>query len=371
MAKAYDRVSWSYTCIMLRIMGFNERIIDMIWRTMGNNWYSIIITGTRCGFFHSTRGLKQGDPLAPSLFIIRVELLFRMLNNLTHDQFFNGLYIEWRDPQINHLTFADDIIIFTSGGRASLQKIMEILNNYEHTSRQQINRQKSHFMVSPPAFPATIRGVQQITGFTKKESPITYMGCPLYIGRMRIVYFNSLVAKVISRIKGWQSRILSYGGRATMIKHVLQSIPTHLLSALTPSPPPKTILRRVEKLAANFFWGMEKDKNIYHRASWQKLTFPTEEGGVGIKSMEDFCQTMKFEKWWLFRTKDSLWSKFLRAKYCQRSNSISKKWNSGQSQKWKKMMINKKESEKHITWRLHSGSCNFWWDNWLGDGALY
>ncbi|XP_019236540.1 PREDICTED: uncharacterized protein LOC109216799 [Nicotiana attenuata] len=48
-----------------------------------------------------------------------------------------------------HLSFAYDIIIFTSGGRASLQKIMEILNNYEHTSGQQINRQKSHFMVSP------------------------------------------------------------------------------------------------------------------------------------------------------------------------------------------------------------------------------
>ncbi|XP_075077055.1 uncharacterized protein LOC142163808 [Nicotiana tabacum] len=160
MTKAYDRVSWSYRCIMQRRMGFNERIIEMIWRTMENYWYSVIINGTTCNFFHSTRGLKQGDPLALSPFIIEAECLSRMLNSLTHDQFFNGLYIEWRDPQINRLSFADDIIIFTSGGRASLQKIMEILNNYEHTSVQQINRQKSHFMVSPFIFPATIRRVQ-------------------------------------------------------------------------------------------------------------------------------------------------------------------------------------------------------------------
>nr|XP_016490751.1 PREDICTED: uncharacterized protein LOC107810475 [Nicotiana tabacum] len=120
MAKAYDRVSWSFTCIMLRRMGFNERIIDMIWKTMSNNWYSVIINGTRCDFFHSTRGLKQGDLLAPSLFIIGAELLFRMLNKLTHDKFFNGFYMEKRGPQVKHLSFADDIIIFTSGGRASL-----------------------------------------------------------------------------------------------------------------------------------------------------------------------------------------------------------------------------------------------------------
>lgn len=53
MAKAYDRVSWSFTCMVLRRMGFGKIFIDMVWRIMSNNRY---------GFFHSTRGLKQGDP---------------------------------------------------------------------------------------------------------------------------------------------------------------------------------------------------------------------------------------------------------------------------------------------------------------------
>lgn len=43
MAKAYDRISWSFTCIMLRRMGFNEMIIDMIWRTMSYNWYRSLL----------------------------------------------------------------------------------------------------------------------------------------------------------------------------------------------------------------------------------------------------------------------------------------------------------------------------------------
>ncbi|XP_019224305.1 PREDICTED: uncharacterized protein LOC109205994 [Nicotiana attenuata] len=367
MAKAYDRVSWSFTCIILRRLGFSELLIDMVWRTLSNNWYSVIVNGTRCGFFHSTRGLKQGDPLAPALFILGAELLSRMLNNLTHDQFFNGFYMERRGPQITHLSFADDIIIFTSGSTYSLQKIMDTLQSYENTSGQLINKNKSHFMTSSSAFPYTIRRIKQITGFTRKESPLTYLGCPLYTGRKRTVHFNPIVSKVVGRIRGWHGKLLSYGGRATLIKHVLQSIPIHLLSAVSP---PKTVLRQIEKLAANFFWGMDSDKNKYHWASWQQLSNTLDEGGVGFKSIEHVCRSLELKQWWWFRTKQTLWSSFLKAKYCQRSHPVQKKWDSGQSQTWKKLMSNKKEAEPHIQWILHSGSSSFWWDNWLGSGNL-
>lgn len=151
MTKAYDRVSWSFTCIMMRKMSFSEKIIDMVWRIMSNNRYSVIVNGNRYGFFHSTRGLKQGDPVAPSLFIVGAELLSRMLNNLTDDQFFNGFYMDKRGPQVTHLSFADNVIIFTSGCRTSLIKIM--------TSHRSMNKflgskstKKSHFMTAPSVF---------------------------------------------------------------------------------------------------------------------------------------------------------------------------------------------------------------------------
>lgn len=119
MPKAYDRISWSNICIVMRKMGFLERFIDMVLRIMSNNWYSIIINGSRHSF------------LSPALFIIGAEVLSRLLNQLHLSSHFHGFYMEKRGPQINHLSFADDTIIFTFGRSRSLELIMKVLFDYE------------------------------------------------------------------------------------------------------------------------------------------------------------------------------------------------------------------------------------------------
>ncbi|KAK6791450.1 hypothetical protein RDI58_010531 [Solanum bulbocastanum] len=367
MAKAYDRVSWSYTCLILRKMGFDENLIDMIWRIMANNWYSIIINGKRHGFFHSTRGLKQGDPLSPALFILGAEMLSRSLNQLHQNPQYHGFYMEERGPQINHLSFADDIIIFTSGRRQSLKLIMHTLATYERTSGQLINKTKSHFFLHSNAFRTTCDRIRKYTGFQQKETPISYLGCPLFFGRSKNIFFSDIINKVVNKITGWQSKMLSYGGKATLVKYVLQSLPIHILSAITP---PSTIIMQIQQIMANFFWGWRNDKRKYHWSSWKNLSFPCEEGGIGVKLMKDVCQAFQFKQWWVFRTKQTLWGEFLKAKYCQRSNPISKKWDTGDSQAWRLMMRNKQTVEKHILWTIRSGSSLFWWDNWLGVGPL-
>ncbi|XP_049368158.1 uncharacterized protein LOC125833012 [Solanum verrucosum] len=333
MAKAYDRVSWSYTCLVLRKMGFGELFIDRVWRIMSNNWYSVIINGKRHGFFHSTRGLKQGDPLSPALFILGAEVLSRMLNLLHQNQMYKGFQMELRGPQINHLSFADDIIIFTAGTRQSVQLIMKTISTYEAVSDQLLNKSKSHFMVPSNTSSDIIAGIQEITGFSRKESPINYLGCPLYIGGQRIIYYSDLVDKVVKKISGWHSRILNFGGRVTLVKHVLQSIPIHTMAAISP---PKTTIKYLKNIRADFFWGMDKERKKYHWASWETLSYPCDEG----------------------------------AKYCQRANPVAKKWDTGQSLVWKYLLKNKPSVEPYITWKIHSGSSSFWWDNWLGNGPL-
>lgn len=367
MAKAYDRVSWSFICLVMRRMGFGEMFIDMVWRTMPNNWYSVIINGTRHGFFHSTRGLKQGDPLSPAFFILGAEVLSRMLNNLHQHYLYSDFQMERKGPQINHLSFADDVIIFTSTSNYSLKLIIKTLQLYETTSGQLINKDKSQFMIPENTPTDIVDRVHNVTGFRCTHGPITSLGCPVYIGGQRIIYFTGMVSKVISRIKGWQTKILSYGGRVTLIKSVLQSLPIHLLNATTPT---STTLKQIKCLIADFFWGWENEKRKYHWASWDNLSFPYDEGGIGVKRLEDVCLALQYKQWSIFRSKRTLWGEFLKAKYCQRAHPVIKKWDTGQSLTWKHMTINKSDAETNIQWSINSGTCRFWWDDWLGVGPL-
>ena len=108
----------------------------------------------------------------------------------------------------------------------------------------------------------------------------------------------------------------------------------------------------------------------YHWASWETLAYPTNEGGIGVRNLEDICIAFQYKHWWEFRTKTSLWSKFLKANYCKRANFVAKKYDTGDSLVWRYFTRTRQAVESHIRWHINSGSCSFWWDNWLGDDAL-
>ncbi|KAG5605817.1 hypothetical protein H5410_027309 [Solanum commersonii] len=142
---------------------------------------------------------------------------------------------------------------------------------YKHASDELINREKSHFMVSDITPPNINNVIKEVTCFSQKASPITYLGCPLYIGRHRIIYYSHLVEKVSKKICGWQTRILSFGGRITLIKHALQSIPIHTMAGISP---PTTTIKYIESIIAQFFWGRDQDKRKYHWASIKTMSLP-------------------------------------------------------------------------------------------------
>ncbi|XP_060201107.1 uncharacterized protein LOC132629772 [Lycium barbarum] len=171
MAKAYDRVSWTYMCHVLKQLGFSDSWVGLIHRIISNNWYSININGTRHGFFKSTRGLKH----------------------LSNDSFV-PFTCKSNGPSITHLCYADDTILFSSGDCNSITMMMDKLSEYEKISGQLVNKR-----------------------IWKK-----------------ITYFNDLVAKVSNRITRCHNRTLSAGGKAVLIKSVLASIPLHTLSVIQP-----------------------------------------------------------------------------------------------------------------------------------------
>ncbi|KAL0301641.1 UNVERIFIED_CONTAM: LINE-1 retrotransposable element O protein [Sesamum radiatum] len=126
MAKAYDRVQWRFLYQVMRKMGFNEKWIQLITNCIEHCWFSVLINGDKAGFFQSSQGLRQGDPISPSLFIIVAEFLARDLDRL----FQQNPALEYCNKggmDINHLSYADDIIIFSNASRRSIRKLVDFL----------------------------------------------------------------------------------------------------------------------------------------------------------------------------------------------------------------------------------------------------
>ncbi|XP_075103484.1 putative mitochondrial protein AtMg01250 [Nicotiana tabacum] len=113
---------------------------------MAGVWYSIIINGARTSFFTSTQGLKQGDPLSPSLFIIGAEVLSRSLNELNDFISFTPFSMDHRGTIINHLAYVDGIVIICRRNNITIRLIKKVIDKYEKASGQKVNNDKNFFI---------------------------------------------------------------------------------------------------------------------------------------------------------------------------------------------------------------------------------
>ncbi|XP_019258966.1 PREDICTED: uncharacterized protein LOC109237163 [Nicotiana attenuata] len=280
-------------------------------------WYSIIINGARTGFFTSTQGLKQGDLLSPSLFIIGVEVLSRSLNELNEFIGFALFSMDQRGPMINHLAYTDDIVIFCGGNNMTNKLIKKTIDRYEKASRQKVNNDKSFFITAPHTYAARINKIRNATSYMDKSFPFSYLGCPIYFGRKTSNLFDVMLSKIIKKLNGWQANMMSSGRRMILIKHVLQD-PTYIISAMNP---PKGI----------------------------------------TKLMRNTLQTSS-----RVQTK----ANFLKSKYCKRAHPVNKRLNPTDSHIWINMLKIRDKAENNIRWEIQKGNCSFWLDNWTGKGAL-
>ena len=148
MSKAYNRVEWGYLEAVMRRMGFQERWIELILMCVTTVSYFVLINGEPKGKIKPSRGLRQGDPISPYLFLLCSEGLSAMLKREERKGNIKGVSVCRGAPQLSHLLFVDDSIIFC---RASIDvglQVMKVLSDYEHESGQKLNMEKTSLFFS-------------------------------------------------------------------------------------------------------------------------------------------------------------------------------------------------------------------------------
>ena len=201
-------------------LGFSAKWVDLVMRCITSVSYSILINGVACGNIAPTRGLRQGDPLSPTLFLICTEGLSALIHEAARNHLWIGISICRGSPRVTHLLFADDSILFCKAGAKDCRVLKHILQTYEEASGQKINTEKSSIFFSPNTSQEVKVEIFDTLGPMQDSRHTRYLGLPSFIGRSKKQVFSILKERIRQKLAGWKGKLLSMGGKEILIKAV-------------------------------------------------------------------------------------------------------------------------------------------------------
>ncbi|KAK9921713.1 hypothetical protein M0R45_030213 [Rubus argutus] len=352
MAKAYDRVEWRFIRRMLEVMGFPHRFCYLIMQCIQTVSYSVLFQGRPFGKIIPSRGLRQGDPISPYLFLLVAEGFSALLRRASRDKYIHGVSIARGAPSISHLFFADDSLLFCDASAQDCDMLKEIFEIYEKASGQKINTDKSAMCFSP----RTLRSDQEVCSniLDMKVVPCheRYLGLPTVAGRDKKKMFRGLADRVWNRVNGWEGKILSKAGKEVLIKSVAQAIPTYTMSVFQL---PIGTCKEINSCLARFWWGKPGGKGIHWR-TWRDLCMTKGEGGLGFRDLILFNQALVAKQGWrLLKWPNSLVARMLMAKYYPNGDFLGAVGNLNDSFVWKSFLWGRELLLKGVRWRVSNG----------------
>jgi hypothetical protein len=368
ISKAYDRMDWDYLRDVMVKIGFNNKWIHWISMCVESVDYSVIVNNEPVGPVIPGRGLRQGDPLSPYLFIICAEGLSSLIQDAEQRQVISGTRICRTAPAVSHLLFADDCFLFFKANESEAQAMKDILSTYESASGQAISLPKSEIFCSrnvPEPLRnnlAAILGVQAVLGTGK------YLGLPSLIGRNRNSTFAYIKDRVWQKINPWSSKCLSKAGREVMIKSVLQAIPSYVMSIFQL---PTTLINTIEKMMNSFWWGHGRtNQRGINWLRWEKLSMHKVNGGLGFKDLTAFNLAMLGKQGWKFLTEpNSLVSRMYKARYFPNNTFLTATIGHNPSYVWRSIFRARFIVRGGARWSIGSGeSIRILGEPWLLNG---
>ncbi|KAG5537109.1 hypothetical protein RHGRI_024523 [Rhododendron griersonianum] len=362
--KAYDRVCWDFLLKVLEKLGFEEKWIDWISQCVCTVKYSIHANGGQVCVVEPKRGLRQGDPISPYLFLMVADVLSTMLQKAVINKSLAGIKMKKQCPVVSHLFFADDSLIFLEANSWYCSNLRQILGCFSEASGLSVNLHKSSVMFSANASHSTrdeLKGILEMKDMDKNSK---YLGLPTSWGKSKKESMGFIRDNILGKIKGWSNKDLNQAGKEILIKSVIQPIPMYPFMCFKA---PNSLCSQLNSVISNFWWENGDNGGKIHWGSWKKLTDQKEMGGMGFKDFASFNIALLAKQYWrLINSPEALWVKVLKGLYFPNCSSLDAKRGPSPSWIWCSLVEGMALLKEGLRWNVGNGdSIDFWRDRWI------
>ncbi|XP_057770939.1 uncharacterized protein LOC130990727 [Salvia miltiorrhiza] len=301
MSKAYDRIEWDYLEAILRKLGFPDRLCTLIMRCVRTVSFSFLLNRTVYGVFKPSRGLRQGDPLSPFLFVICAQGFSSLLKHYERRNMISGVPI----------------------------------------------------IPSPNTSAGFEREVMDVLAVKSGEGIQRYLGLPSFSLRNKRLQFGYLLDRVEKKLAGWSQRDFSAGGKEVLIKAVVQAVPTYAMQCFRI---PDAICDGIHRLCAGFWWGDKEDKRRMHWARWERLCRPKDKGGMEFRNLKNFNKALLAKQIWrMINNPSSLIARVFKARYFSNRTIMQAKVPSNSSFIWRSLAWSRSVVDAGCIWKVGNG----------------
>lgn len=358
--KAFDKIEHQAMITLMENKGFGSRWLAWMQSIFSSGTSAVLLNGVPGKTLHCRRGVRQGDPLSPLLFVLAADLLQAMINK-AKDMGLLRLPVPTNyTNDFPVLQYADDTLIVVEGDPRQLFFLKSLLNSFSMSTGLKINFSKS-MMVPINVAESKLDILAGTFGCSKGSFPFTYLGLPLSTSRPRVQDFLPIVNRCEQRLAGLSS-FLNQAGRLQMTNAVFSSLPTFYMCTLEL---PKAIISQIDKYRRNCLWrGSNIDAKCPPKAAWVMVCKPKLEGGLGVLDIEkqNKALLMKYLHKF-FSNSDTPWVQLVWEKH-YRNDKLPSHIKKG-SFWWKEILKLLPEFKSLAAPELGSGrTALFWHDKW-------
>eukprot|EP00253_Pinus_taeda_P002897 PITA_02897 len=245
-------------------------------------WIAPLVNGRPTNYFKALRGIRQGCPLSPFLYIFMADSLSRKLTAEKLNGTLPGIRAMRGTNPINHAQFADDSLLMGGASLKITRAFNDVSQSFCRVSGALVNRRKSA-VYGWAVDQQTIFRIAQSLGFMGFASwdKFKYLGLTLTLETSKAPHWLEIISKIKAKMIAWGGQWLTTVGKLILVKSVLSSLPIYQASFLLA---PKMITEQLSKLIQNFLWqGGKGNKKKFHLVSWDIVKRPLLEGGLQVR----------------------------------------------------------------------------------------